>query len=124
MTLSLSIVPYDQYVNELAHSPHPNASQNRLITRGESLLPAQPQQKSLSMLDNLPWIDINICKFLHELGLSLIKDDRMDVGYTQYFGRESHYYRGQQSPDHPSPFHHYQIGVISMAAATGRRNDM
>jgi hypothetical protein len=42
----------------------------------------------------------------------LIDDDKQDIGYTTYRGRTSHRYHGEIRPDHPSPFHHYQAGLV------------
>lgn len=38
----------------------------------------------------------------------LLWDDIDDLGYFTYFGRKNHVYHGKPSPDHPSPFHHWQ----------------
>ena len=45
------------------------------------------------------------------VGEALIKDDASDLGYASYRGRANHIYHGVRSPNHPSPFHHYQIGT-------------
>lgn len=45
-------------------------------------------------------------------GESLIRDDASDLGYFTYRNRRRHKYHGKLAPDHPSPFHHYQIGTI------------
>jgi hypothetical protein len=45
-------------------------------------------------------------------GESLIKDDKADLGYFTYRNRRGHKYRGKAAPNHPSPWHHYQIGSL------------
>ena len=49
---------------------------------------------------------------MYTLGENLIKDDRGDLGYGSYYGRNSHIYHGSRNPNHPSPFHHYQVGTV------------
>jgi len=39
------------------------------------------------------------------LGQVLLDDDAHDFGWFSYYNREGH-------PDHPSPFHHWQIGLL------------
>ena len=54
----------------------------------------------------------DLIEALSIFGESLIKDDRADLGYFTYKNRRRHRYRGKVSPDHPSPWHHYQIGSL------------
>lgn len=56
--------------------------------------------------------DDTLTNLMYTLGENLIKDDRGDLGYFNYSGRSSHIYHGHRSPNHPSPFHHYQAGTI------------
>lgn len=56
--------------------------------------------------------DDSLTNMMWTLGENLIKDDRGDLGYGSYSGRNSHIYHGTRSPNHPSPFHHYQAGTI------------
>lgn len=53
---------------------------------------------------------------LWDTGTLLIADDKQDIGYTTYRGRNGHVYHGEVRPDHPSPFHHYQAGIICCLA--------
>jgi len=52
---------------------------------------------------------------LYNLGDFLLWDDRGDIGRGAYYGRKEHVYKGQPSPDHPSPYHHWPIGILLMA---------
>lgn len=61
--------------------------------------------------------DDSIAKMLWTFGENLIKDDASDLGYASYSGRQNHIYHGKRSPDHPSPFHHYQLGTLMCMAA-------
>jgi hypothetical protein len=56
--------------------------------------------------------DANLAKAVYNLGHSLIHDDSGDLGYMSYYGRKNHTYHGKSSPNHPSPFHHWQIGTL------------
>jgi hypothetical protein len=44
-------------------------------------------------------------KQLSLLGQVLLDDDWHDLGWYEYYNRYGH-------PDHPSPFHHWQIGAF------------
>ena len=61
----------------------------------------------------IPFITLDQAELLNNWAVSLIEDDRADIGYTTYRNRNSHYYHGKKSPDHESPFHHWQIGGIA-----------
>lgn len=60
----------------------------------------------------IPFITLDQAEMLNNLAVSLIEDDRHDIGYTTYRNRNSHYYHGKRSPNHDSPWHHWQIGGI------------
>lgn len=47
-----------------------------------------------------------------DLGAGLIEDDKHDLGYFSYRGRHNHRYHGVASPNHDSPFHHWQAGAF------------
>lgn len=51
-----------------------------------------------------------LAKSIHGLGSIMIADDASDIGYLTYTGRNDHYYHGVHSPNHESPFHHWQWG--------------
>ena len=53
-------------------------------------------------------------ELIHNVSLYLLIDDKSDLGRFQYYGRDDHYYHGKHSPDHPSPFHHWQIGILGL----------
>lgn len=55
-----------------------------------------------------------IAKTIYTLGELMVKDDISDLGYTTYRNRRNHYYHGKHSPNHPSPFHHWQVGTMFM----------
>lgn len=57
-------------------------------------------------------------KLFYQIGEHLLRDDISDVGYFNYRNRQHHYYHGKRSPDHPSPFHHWQPAIFLMAAGT------
>ena len=54
--------------------------------------------------------DDDYTKILYNIGKAMIYDDKGDLGYANYRGRTSHTYHGKKSPNHPSPFHHWQVG--------------
>lgn len=56
-----------------------------------------------------------IADIIHTTGVHLLEDDAQDIGYFEYYGRQSHYYHGKHSPDHPSPLHHWQFAVPMIA---------
>jgi len=56
--------------------------------------------------------DDSLTRLMYTLGENLIKDDRADLGYGSYYGRSGHRYHGVSSPNHSSPFHHYQVGTV------------
>ena len=64
------------------------------------------------MLYNMINLDPSLAKAIYNLGHSLIQDDKGDIGWITYRGRQNHTYHGKVAPDHPSPFHHWQIGTI------------
>lgn len=70
---------------------------------------------------NLPNVDgrtlLANAEILDQISRTLIEDDATDIGYFEYYGRKDHYYHGVHSPDHPSPFHHWWIGGLTLAAA-------
>lgn len=51
---------------------------------------------------------------LYNLGDFLLYDDRHDIGYTVYYNRP-HYYHDRLEKDHPSPLHHWPLGILFMA---------
>lgn len=53
-----------------------------------------------------------IPKIMWDLGENLIHDDKDDLGYFSYKNRKNHRYHGVSSPDHASPFHHWQFGAF------------
>ena len=56
--------------------------------------------------------DENLAKAIYTFGESLIHDDKGDLGWVTYRNRNNHRYHGQIAPNHPSPFHHYQVGTL------------
>lgn len=56
--------------------------------------------------------DDTINRLMWDLGETLIIDDKDDLGYFSYKGRNRHRYHGQNNPNHPLPFHHWQAGVM------------
>lgn len=62
-------------------------------------------------------VDDSIIKMMWDFGEALVRDDAGDLGYASYRGRHNHIYHGKRSPDHPSPFHHYQVGTLMCLAA-------
>lgn len=50
---------------------------------------------------------------IYNLGELLLHDDKHDIGYFTYYNRP-HYYHGKLEKDHPSPYHHWPIGVALM----------
>lgn len=64
-----------------------------------------------------PQIPLEFWEFLHDISLFLIVDDKHDLGHFTYYNRNDHYYRFKKSPHHPSPFHHWQIGIVGLVTA-------
>lgn len=62
-------------------------------------------------------IPISFFEMIHNISMYLLHDDAHDLGFFSYYNRNSHYYQGKRSPDHPSPFHHYQIAIIGLLFA-------
>lgn len=56
-----------------------------------------------------------LAEIIHSTGVTLLEDDASDIGYFEYYGRKDHYYHGVHSPDHPSPFHHWQVSLPLIA---------
>lgn len=52
---------------------------------------------------------------LYNTGELLLYDDKHDIGYFTYYNRP-HVYHGKLEKDHPSPLHHWPVGVIFMFA--------
>lgn len=50
---------------------------------------------------------------IYNLGELLLHDDKMDIGYFTYYNRP-HKYQGRLVKDHPSPYHHWPIGIALM----------
>ncbi|NOJ30081.1 MAG: hypothetical protein DA328_07935 [Nitrososphaeraceae archaeon] len=69
------------------------------------------------VINNLPEIPEWMPEIIHNVGLVLLQDDIHDIGYFQYYHRQHHYYNGKKSPKHPSPFHHWQIGLLMLVGA-------
>jgi hypothetical protein len=61
---------------------------------------------------NLPDIPLYFAEAVYNIGFALLQDDIHDVGYFAYSDRKFHKYHGKTSPDHPSPWHHWQVGVV------------
>ena len=55
-------------------------------------------------------------KSFYTVGEMMLYDDIDDLGYFTYKGRKNHYYHGVHSPDHNSPFHHWQWSAWLMLA--------
>lgn len=64
------------------------------------------------VFSQIPDIPLWVCKAIYNFGKALLDDDRMDIGYFQYYGRFGHVYHGKTSRNHPSPFHHWQPAVL------------
>lgn len=64
-----------------------------------------------------PHIPMEFWEMIHDFSMFLIVDDKHDLGHFSYWNRNDHYYRFKKSPNHPSPFHHYQIGILGLVLA-------
>ena len=69
------------------------------------------------MLKIIPDIPMEFAQAIRDLGLVLLNDDVHDIGYFSYYGRKNHVYKGKVSPNHPSPFHHWQVAIGMLFAA-------
>lgn len=56
-----------------------------------------------------------LADIIHSTGIHMLEDDAQDIGYFEYSNRQSHYYHGVYSPDHPSPLHHWQFAIPLIA---------
>jgi len=54
-----------------------------------------------------------LAEAMYNVGEFLLRDDAHDIGYFSYRDRP-HYYHGEFFKDHPSPFHHWPIGIAMM----------
>jgi hypothetical protein len=70
-----------------------------------------------NMIENIPHIPISVCKVIHDISYQMLYDDRHDIGYFQYWGRNDHFYHGKPAPDHPLPSHHWQFSIFGMMFA-------
>lgn len=61
---------------------------------------------------NLP--STGIFELIHNVSMFLIMDDKDDLGRFTYYDRHEHWYQGKNSPHHPTPWHHWQIGAIGL----------
>lgn len=96
------------YVNEKQYV-------NGVKQKERTIISQQQQQQQHDM--KKPYIPIELWEALHDISLFLIVDDQHDLGRFSYYGDESHYYRFQKRPDHPSPFHHYQLGILGLVVS-------
>ena len=65
----------------------------------------------------IPDVPLDFYETMHNLGLLMLQDDAHDIGYFVYYNRRHHKYRGRSSPDHVSPFHHWQVGLVFLFLA-------
>jgi hypothetical protein len=63
---------------------------------------------------DIPPFPMEFFEAIHNFSMYLILDDVHDLGRGQYYERIDHFYHGRKSPHHPSPFHHYQIGIAGL----------
>ncbi len=64
-----------------------------------------------------PQIPMEFWEMLHDFSMFLIVDDKHDLGRFSYYDRKGHFYRYKESPHHPSPFHHWQVGILGLFAS-------
>ncbi len=57
-------------------------------------------------------LDPSLAKAIYNLGHSLIQDDKGDIGWITYRGRQNHVYHGKKAPDHPGVLHHWMAGTV------------
>lgn len=65
----------------------------------------------------IPKIPLEFFEMIHNVSEYLLLDDKHDIGRFSYFNRTDYYWKGQYSPDHPSPLHHWYLGWIGMLFA-------
>lgn len=70
--------------------------------------------KKLAQQTQIMSFPTEIFELIHNFSMFLIKDDKHDIGQFIYYDRDSHYYHGKHSPDHPTAFHHWQIGLMGL----------
>lgn len=64
-----------------------------------------------------PHLPQEFWEMVHDISMFLVLDDKHDLGHFAYSNRNHHYYRGKKSPNHPQPFHHWQLGMIGIVVA-------
>ena len=70
--------------------------------------------RHIAQLVDVPPLPDEFFKIIHDLSVFLIVDDRHDIGRSVYYNRSDHYYHGHHSPHHPSPYHHWQLGLAGL----------
>lgn len=94
----------EEYVNN-------NLVKQRTLIKHYGGPPQQPINNHQLMA---PFLPMKFWEFLYDISLWLIVDDKEDLGRFTYFDRDTHYYHFKHSPHHPSPFHHWQIGIVGL----------
>lgn len=62
----------------------------------------------------IPILPMHFFELVHDISMFLILDDKHDIGRTVYYNRSDHWYHGKNNVHHPSPWHHYQIGIMGL----------
>jgi hypothetical protein len=63
---------------------------------------------------DIPPFPMEFFEAVHNFSMYLILDDVHDLGRGQYYERIDHFYHGRKSPHHPSPLHHWQLGIAGL----------
>jgi hypothetical protein len=69
----------------------------------------------MSIVDNdaqamIPYFPEQVCRMFYNMGYLMMKDDRHDLGKFAYYN-QPHYYNGRKVNHHPSPLHHWPLGI-------------
>lgn len=86
---------------------------NKKVIKHQKVMHNAPQSQFAHQLTNID-IPMKFWEMLHEFSLFLLVDDKHDIGRFTYYNRDDHYYHFKHSPHHPTPFHHWQVGVVGL----------
>ena len=70
-------------------------------------------QQTAAMTE-VPHLPLELFEMIHNVSMFLILEDKKDIGRFQYYDRTDYYWKGRFSPDHPSPWHHYHVGIFGL----------
>ena len=85
--------------------------QKTMVYKTHTVAPSQSEYQHRMIKTQIP---MEFWEMMHDFSMFLIVDDKHDLGRFSYYDRKGHFYRHSESPHHPSPFHHYQVGILGL----------